>query len=137
MTLAQAHKVLYEAGYTVRCEVAGKDHVDRSLAAHSSDFSRPMQELATEAGWGWIWTRPGLEKKMRSLLNLAMLCAMSKSNELGVHVRGAFNNGASEVEVRETLLQAAIYAGLPAGLEAFRVAERVLEELRNEESKTS
>ena len=91
-----------------------------------------MQELVTEACWGSIWTRPGLEKKHRSLLNIAMLCALNRSNELAVHVRGAVNNGASEVEIRETLLQAAIYCGVPAGIEGFKVAERVLNEMRKE-----
>jgi 4-carboxymuconolactone decarboxylase len=71
-----------------------------------------MQELVTEACWGSIWTRPGLERKHRSLLNIAMLCALNRSNELAVHVRGAVNNGASEVEIRETLLQVAIYCGM-------------------------
>ena len=130
MNIEEARKVLYDAGYDVRCEVAGRDHVNRSLLA-ASDFSKPMQDLSTEAGWGLIWTRPGLEKKTRSLLNLAMLCAMGKSTELGVHVKGAVRNGASEVEIRETLMQASMYAGIPAGMEAFRVAERVLEEVKS------
>ena len=91
-----------------------------------------MQELVTEACWGSIWTRPGLERKYRSLLNIAMLCALNRSAELAVHVRGAVNNGASEVEIRETLLQAAIYCGMPAGIEGHKVAERVLKEMRLE-----
>lgn len=127
--LADAHKLIFDEGLKVRYEVAGKEYVDRSLANGSSDFARPMQELVTEACWGSVWTRPGLEKKQRSLLNIAMLCALNRSTELGVHVRGAVNNGASEVEIRETLLQAAIYCGMPSGIEGFKVAERVINEM--------
>ena len=96
-----------------------------------------MQELATEVGWGYIWARPGLERKTRSLLNLAMLLALGKGTELGVHVRGAINNGATETEIQETLLHASIYAGLPAGLEGFRVAQRVLDEIKAEKGSSS
>lgn len=129
-----AHKTLFNEGLKVRNEVAGKDYVDRALADGSSDFARPMQELVTEACWGSVWTRPGLERKQRSLLNIAMLCALNRSTELGVHVRGAVNNGASEVEIRETLLQAAMYCGMPAGMEGFKVAERVITEMKKEKA---
>jgi 4-carboxymuconolactone decarboxylase len=91
-------------------------HVDAALARSTSSFSKPLQELVTEVGWGWIWTRPGLERKQRSLLNLGMLCALNRSTELGVHVRGALRNGLSEVEIREALLQVGAYVGLPAGM---------------------
>ncbi|KAK6066664.1 4-carboxymuconolactone decarboxylase [Seiridium cupressi] len=130
--VANAHKTLFDEGLKVRYEVAGKTYVDRSLANGSSEFARPMQELVTEACWGFVWSRPGLERKTRSLLNVAMLCAMHRSQELAVHVRGAINNGATEVEVRETLLQASIYAGMPVGLEGFRVAEKVLNDIKAE-----
>lgn len=106
---ASAHQTLFSAGLEMRNKVAGKAYVDKALAAGSSDYARPMQEFVTEACWGSIWTRPGLELKQRSLLNLAMLCALNRSTELGVHTRGALNNGASEVEIRETILQAACY----------------------------
>ena len=86
----------------------------------------------TEVCWGSIWTRPGLELKTRSLLNLAMLCALNRSTELGVHTRGALNNGASEVEIRETILQAAVYCGMPSGMEGFKVTERVIKEWKEE-----
>ena len=130
--VADAHKTLYEEGLKIRNQVAGAEHVQRSLQNGSSDFARPMQELATEVGWGCIWTRPGLERKTRSLLNIAMLCALNRMTELAVHVRGAVNNGASEVEIRETLMQVAAYCGLPAGLEGVRVAEGVLKTIRGE-----
>ena len=116
MTLEEAHKVLYDTGFAIRNEVAGPAHVQRSLANNSSPFARPMQDLATEAGWGMIWARPGLERKTRSMLNIAMLCALNRMHELAVHVRGAVTNGCTEEEIREVLLQVAIYCGMPAGL---------------------
>jgi 4-carboxymuconolactone decarboxylase len=131
-SVVEAHKKIFDEGIKVRYEVAGKEYVDRSLANGSSDFARPMQELVTEACWSSIWTRPGLEKKYRSLLNIAMLCALNRETELAVHVRGAVNNGASEVEIRETLLQAAIYCGMPAGIGGFKVAEKVINDMKNE-----
>lgn len=132
--VSEAHKTIFEEGLKVRYEVAGKEYVDRSLANGASEFARPMQELVTEACWGSVWTRPGLEKKQRSLLNIAMLCALNRGTELAVHVRGAVNNGASEVEIRETLLQAAIYCGMPAGITGFKVAEKVITDMKNEKA---
>jgi 4-carboxymuconolactone decarboxylase len=132
--LSEAHKIIFEEGLKVRYQVAGKEYVDRSLANGASEFARPLQELVTEACWGSVWTRPGLEKKQRSLLNIAMLCALNRPTELAVHVRGAVNNGATEVEIRETLLQAAIYCGMPAGIEGFKVAEKVITDMKNEKS---
>ena len=98
-----------------------------------TEFSRPIQELVTEYCWGEVWTRPGLDRKTRSLLNLAMLTALNRMHELAVHVRGAVTNGATEEEIQEALLQAAIYCGVPAALESFRVAEQVLKEVRGDE----
>ncbi|GME22111.1 4-carboxymuconolactone decarboxylase [Neofusicoccum parvum] len=129
--LAAAHATLHAAGHAMRRAVAGPAHVDRVLAATTS-FGQPMQELATEAAWAHVWTRPGLSLRQRSLLNVAMLCALNRAPELAVHVRGAFANGCTETEVREALLQAAVYCGMPAGMEGFRVAERVLNECRAE-----
>lgn len=117
----------YEEGLAMRREVLGADYVDRALG-NATPFTQPLQELVTEYCWGAVWTRPGLERRTRSLLNLAMLTALNRPHELAGHVRGALNNGCSEEEIRETLLQAAIYCGLPAGLDAFRVAEQVLTE---------
>jgi 4-carboxymuconolactone decarboxylase len=113
--ISKAHSTLFDAGLAVRRSVAGDSYVDASLSRHSSDFSKPLSELVTEVGWGWIWTRPGLDRKQRSLLNLGMLCALNRGTELGVHVRGALRNGLSEVEIREALLQVGVYVGLPAG----------------------
>ncbi|KAH6671237.1 AhpD-like protein [Halenospora varia] len=123
------HRALYAAGYEIRKKVVGEDYVAAALEKGSTDFLRPLQQFATEAAWGTIWTRPGLEHKTRSMLNLVMLTALNKWTELGTHVRGAVRNGCSEVEIRECLLQATAYCGMPAGMEAFRVADRVLGEM--------
>lgn len=131
MTMQQAGE-RFERGLQTRREVLGTEHVDRALE-RVTEFSRPVQELVTEYCWGEIWTRPGLDRKTRSLLNIAMLTAMNRMHELAVHVRGAVTNGATEEEIQETLLQTAVYCGAPAALESFRVAERVLEEVRSHE----
>jgi 4-carboxymuconolactone decarboxylase len=119
----------FERGLAVRKEVVGEAHVERSMA-NVSEFSRPVQEWVTRACWGEVWDRPGLDRRTRSLLNLVMLTALGRSHELAVHVRGAVTNGCTTEEIQEALLQAAVYCGAPAGLEAFRVAERVLDEIR-------
>ena len=121
----------YEEGLRVRREVLGAEHVNRSLES-ASEFSRPMQELVTEYCWGAVWARGGLARRDRSLINLGMLTALGRSHELAVHVRGAVTNGATKREIQETLLQAAIYCGVPAGMEAFRVVETVMGELERD-----
>jgi len=118
----------FDRGLEMRRRVLGAAHVDRSLA-EVSEFSRPVQEFVTEYCWGAVWTRSGLQPKTRSLLNLAMLTALNRSHELGVHVRGALTNGCSIEEIQEALLQTAVYCGAPAALEAFRVAERAISDV--------
>ncbi len=118
----------FDRGLAARKEVLGAEHVVRSLGS-ASDFSRPIQELVTEYCWGEIWTRPALDRRTRSLINLAMLTALGHQHELGVHVRGAINNGCEIDEICEVLLQAAIYCGVPAAMESFRTADQVLNEL--------
>jgi 4-carboxymuconolactone decarboxylase len=124
-----------ERGRKVRGEVLGPAHVERALE-QASEFSRPMQELVTEYCWGDVWSRPGLTRRERSLINLAMLTALNRSHELAVHARGAIRNGCTPEEIQETLLQTAIYCGVPAAMEAFRVVEHAMEaalaELREE-----
>jgi 4-carboxymuconolactone decarboxylase len=120
-----------QRGLALRREVLGDQHVANSLAA-ATEFSRPIQEYITETCWGDVWTRPGLDLRSRSLVTLAFLTALNRMTELGVHVRGARRNGCTEQEIQEVLLQAAAYCGAPAALEAFRVAEKVLAELRGE-----
>ncbi len=121
-------KELFEAGLKVRREVLGSDYVDGSLAK-ATDFTMTFQHVTTEFCWGYVWDRPGLERKTRSMLNLAMLTALGRTPELKLHVRGAITNGVTVDEIREILLQATIYCGIPAGLDAFKAANEVLLEL--------
>ena len=118
---------LYEKGMKVRREVLGDDYVDRALA-NVDDFTREFQQMVTEHAWGAIWTRPGLAKKQRSLINLAMLAALNRPEEFELHFRGALKNGCTLEELKETLLQIAVYCGMPAGVAAFRIARKVLAE---------
>lgn len=121
-------KELFEKGLKVRREVLGAEYVDTSLK-NADDFNRPMQEFVTEYCWGEIWNRPGLDRRTRSFINLAMLTALNRPHELRVHVRGALNNGLSKDEIREVLMQTAIYCGVPASIDSFRVAREVFAEL--------
>jgi 4-carboxymuconolactone decarboxylase len=123
----------FDAGTRVRREVLGDEHVDRSLE-QATDFGRPLQEWVTDCGWGAVWARPGLDRRTRSLLNLAMLTALNRMHEFSLHVRGAVTNGCTDAEIQEVLLQAALYCGAPAALEAARVAERVLDEVHVDEN---
>jgi 4-carboxymuconolactone decarboxylase len=123
------HKELFEQGLKMRRSVVGDAYVDRALANGSTEFSKPGQELVTEWCWGYAWTRPGLEKEQRSLLNIGMLMALNRGPELAVHVRGARNNGLTELEIREATLHCTTYCGVPAGVEAMKIAERVLNEM--------
>ena len=119
---------LFKQGKKIRGEVAGADHLDRMLAK-ADDFSAPIQQLVTEYCWGAVWARDGLPRKTRSMLNLAMLSALNRSHEFRGHVRGALNNGVTRAEICEVLLQVAVYCGMPAGMEAFRVAREVFAEV--------
>ncbi len=120
---------LFERGLKVRREVLGAEYVDRSIRS-ADDFNRPMQELVTQYCWGEIWNRPGLERKTRSLLNLAMLTALNRPHEIRLHVRGALNNGVTKEEIAEVFLQAAIYCGVPAAIDSFRIAREVFDETK-------
>jgi 4-carboxymuconolactone decarboxylase len=115
----------YERGLETRKAVMGTEHVEKSLT-QADDFTRPMQELVTEYCWDGVWNRPGLPRKTRSLINIAMLSALNRPHELGLHVRGAIRNGCSREEIREVLLQVAVYCGVPAAMEGFRVARENL-----------
>ena len=121
---------LYDKGMKLRREVLGDDYVDRSLAS-VDDFNREFQQMVTEHAWGAIWARPGLSKKQRSLLNLGMLAALNRPEEFELHFRGALKNGCTVEELKETLLQIAVYCGMPAGVSAFRVARKVLAERKS------
>lgn len=118
----------YEAGLAVRRAVLGTAYVDKALAAADS-FSQPLQELVTENAWGTVWTREGLSRRDRSLITVAMLIALNRPHEIKLHLRGALNNGLSREEIRELLLHAGVYCGMPAAVDAFRVARELFAEI--------
>jgi 4-carboxymuconolactone decarboxylase len=118
---------LYERGLKIRREVVGASYVDKSLA-EADDFMRPLQELVTKYCWGEVWSRPGLERRERSLINLAMIAALNRPHELKLHIRGALRNGLTRDEIGEVFLQAAIYCGVPAALDSVRIAKEVFAE---------
>lgn len=122
---------LFEKGLEIRKSVLGEEYVEKALAA-ADDFNMPLQRLVTEYCWGACWGREGLEKKTRSLLNLAMISSLNRNHELKAHVKGAIRNGCTKEEIREVLLQVAIYCGVPAAVDSFRVAREALSELEAE-----
>jgi len=123
----RAHQERYEAGLKTRREVLGAGYVDKAMAG-VDDFSKPFVDLLNTYCWNDIWNRPGLDRKTRSMLNLAMLSALGKEHELKLHLNGALNNGLSKEQIREVLLQVAIYCGVPAAVVAFRCAREVFKE---------
>jgi 4-carboxymuconolactone decarboxylase len=116
---------MFDRGLQTRREVLGAEYVDASLA-RADDFMMAFQRVTTELAWDYVWNRPGLDRRTRSLLNLAMLTALGKPAELKLHVKGALTNGVTVDEIKEVLVQAAVYCGIPAGLQAFRAADEVL-----------
>ncbi|MGJ7917200.1 carboxymuconolactone decarboxylase family protein [Massilia sp. LXY-6] len=125
----------FAKGLEVRREVLGAEYVDKSVN-EVEDFMIPMQKMTTEWCWGEIWTRPQLDRRTRSMLNLAMLTALNRPNEVRLHVRGALNNGVSIAEIQEVLLQACIYCGVPAALDSFKVAHEVIKQVEAEKAGT-
>ena len=119
---------LFDRGLAVRREVLGAEYVDNSLKSANA-FMQAFQNITTEWCWGYAWTRSGLDRKTRSLINLAMLTALNRSPEVKLHVRGALNNGVTVDEIKEVLLHATVYCGIPAGLDAFKAANEVLKEM--------
>jgi len=116
----------YVQGMAVRREVLGDEYVDKAISS-ATDFTKPLQDLVTENCWGEIWTRSAIPKKTRSLITIATLAALKAPTELKAHVRGALRNGCTVEEIQEVLLQATVYCGVPAGVEAFRAAKDVIE----------
>jgi 4-carboxymuconolactone decarboxylase len=114
----------YEEGLKIRKAVLGEEYVNRALASVNS-FNAPLQKLVTEYCWGKVWGRPGLDRKQRSMLNLAMISCLNRPHELRLHIAGALKNGVSRDEIREIFMQVAIYAGVPAGVDSFRAAKEV------------
>src|SRR5579862_1423681 len=125
---------LYERGLAIRKAVLGSEYVDRAIAGADA-FTRPLQELVTEYCWGAVWGREGLGRRDRSLINLAMISTLNRPQELKLHVKGAVRNGLKREEIMETLLQVAIYAGVPAAVDSFRIAREALAELDAEAPK--
>ena len=121
------NKELFEIGLKIRREVLGAEYVDKSIS-QADDFNRPLQELVTEYCWGSVWSRPGISRKIRSLINLAMLTALNRPHEVKLHLKGALNNGCLKEEIMEVLLQTAIYCGVPAAIDSFRLAREVFSE---------
>ncbi len=117
---------MFEKGLKIRKEVLGAEYVEKSLA-NADDFTSPMQRLVSEYCWGAVWGREELPKKTRSMLNIAMLAVLNRSNEFKLHIRGALRNGVTKEEIREILLQVAIYAGVPAAIDSFKNAKEILE----------
>jgi 4-carboxymuconolactone decarboxylase len=119
---------LFDKGLRVRREVLGAEYVDAAIK-NADDFNMPMQEMVTQYAWGDVWNRPGLDRRTRSFLNLAMLTALNRPHEIKLHVRGAVNNGLTKAEIAEVFLQAAIYCGMPAAIDSFRIAKEVFKEM--------
>lgn len=118
----------YERGLQIRSEVLGADYVERALVG-ADDFTGPLQDLVTEYCWGAVWGRDELPRKTRSMLNLAMIAVLNRPNELRMHVRAALTNGVTREEIREIFLQVAIYGGVPAAVDSFRIAREAFAEL--------
>ena len=121
-------KETFDKGLEIRRKVLGAEYVDNAFAT-ADDFNRPLQELVTEYCWGAVWGRPGLDHKTRSMLNLAMISALNRPHEVKAHVRGAINNGLTKDQIMEVLLQVAIYCGVPAAVDSFRIARETFKEL--------
>ena len=117
----------FEKGLKARKEVVGVEHVEKAFK-DADPFSLPMQELVTEYCWGWLWNRPGIPRKTRSMLNLAMLAVLNRPNEFKSHVKGALRNGCTKEEITEVLLQAAVYGGVPVGMASFALAREAFQE---------
>ncbi|WP_237392245.1 carboxymuconolactone decarboxylase family protein [Aurantiacibacter rhizosphaerae] len=124
---------MFDRGMEIRRKVLGDEYVDKALAK-SGPFNEPLQELVTTYCWGWNWGRDGLPLRDRSLINLAMIAVLGRENELKIHIRGALNNGLSKEEIREVLLQVGIYAGIPAAVDSFRIANEAFAQIETEEA---
>jgi len=125
---------LFAKGLKIRTEVLGEAYVQKALAS-MDDFNRPLQELVTEYCWGAVWGREGLDRGQRSMLNLAMISALNRPHELKAHIRGALTNGLSRPQIAEIFLQVAIYAGVPAAVDSFRIARETFAEIDGQAAK--
>lgn len=123
---------IFDRGLAIRKEVLGTEYVENAIR-NADEFNMPMQELTTEYCWGYVWGREGLSRKTRSMLNLAMISALNRPHELKIHVKGALENGVTKAEIREVLLQVAIYCGVPAGVDSFRIAREAFNEVEQQQ----
>ena len=119
---------LFEKGHKVRKEVLGEDYVNKSIAG-ADEFTRAMAEWSTEFCWGALWTRPGVDRRTRSIVNLSMIAAINRPHELKLHVKAALKNGLTRDEIKEIFLQVAVYCGVPAGIDSFRIAKEAFKEV--------
>jgi 4-carboxymuconolactone decarboxylase len=119
---------MFEKGLAIRRQVLGAEYVDNAIKS-ADDFNRPLQELVTQYCWGEIWGRPGLDRRTRSFINLAMISALNRPHEVKMHIKGALNNGLTKEDIKEVFLQVAIYCGVPAAVDSFRLAREVFQEL--------
>lgn len=122
---------LFQAGLKVRREVLGNDYVNKALQKEPNSFTQPLQDLVTKSAWGMVWTRPGLTRAQRSMINIALLSALNRPEEFKLHLRGAIRNGVSKAEIQEILLHMSMYAGLPAAVSAFKIADEVLKDIED------
>jgi 4-carboxymuconolactone decarboxylase len=127
----ETEQSLFEKGLAVRKEVLGEDYVNRSIAG-ADEFTRAMAEWSTAYCWGALWTRPGFDRRSRSIVNLAMIAALNRPHELKLHVKAALKNGLTKDEIKEIFLQVAVYVGVPAGIDSFRIAKEAFKELGDE-----
>jgi 4-carboxymuconolactone decarboxylase len=125
-------KEVFDRGLAIRKDVLGAEYVENAMR-NADEFNMPMQELTTEYCWGYVWGREGLPRKTRSMLNLAMISALNRPHELKIHVKGALKNGVTKAEIREVLLQVAIYCGVPAGVDSFRIAREAFNEVEKQQ----
>lgn len=123
----------FKKGLEIRKSVLGDEYVNNSID-NATDFNMPLQQLVTQYCWGDVWGRPGLDKKTRSMLNLAMLTALNRPHELKLHLKGALTNGVTKEEISEVLLQTAIYCGVPAAVDSFRTANQVFDEVEKSDA---
>lgn len=127
----ETERGLYEKGLEVRKSVLGEDYVNKSIAG-ADPFTRTMAEWSTAYCWGALWTRPGFDRRSRSIVNLAMISVLNRPHELKLHVKAALKNGLTKEEITEIFLQVAVYAGVPAGMDSFRIAKAAFEEFESE-----
>ncbi len=124
-------KDLFEEGLKVRKDVLGEDYVNKSIAG-ADEFTRTMAEWSTAYCWGALWTRPGVDRRTRSIVNLSMIAAINRPHELKLHVKAALKNGLTKEEIKEIFLQVAVYCGVPAGIDSFRIAKEAFKEVEGE-----